>query len=591
MLGTYSSLVTILLAATLIGQGLLWLCGRRDWSWLAPALGLAVICAVAWGKINVGGDPLVGTIAIGVFALVALVVVPKVLPRKSAVLIVLGAGVLASLPFIVEGRFGILGTSVNPDMSQHLFAADRLADGGQERLASEGYPLGPHAVVVAVSALGPSLVEGFNGLTIAIAIAASLAPLALLDRVVVTWRRVAIGLLAGLTYMAASSLIQGSFKEMLQALFVLAFAIALAQLTVGSLGGRLPGARWSRFKFVPLAALAVGAIYAYSFPGLTWLAGTLGVFGLAALVVARGGLRPRALFAPAAIALGVFLAAVAPEAGRILDFGSFETFDPDGDGLGNLFNPISPVEALGIWPSGDFRLDAGAGFAPEVTFWLGAAIGLAALGFGLHWWLRRGEVAVPAALAAALVLYLYAATSGTPYQEAKAIVIAAPLATLIAARALLAEPHQGKPRITALAATYALAVAACSLLALVNGPVGPTSWGPGLLEFREQKQVGATVQALGEPEFLVDDRGRDLITWELRGSEVCVDEFGAALPPGATQVVTVVRDGAEPTPPYAGLREVRRSGDYVLWDVIDPERVPQSVCPFVADGDRAGSEP
>ena len=33
----------------------------------------------------------------------------------------------ASLPFIVEGRFGILGTGLNPDMSQHLFAADRLA--------------------------------------------------------------------------------------------------------------------------------------------------------------------------------------------------------------------------------------------------------------------------------------------------------------------------------------------------------------------------------------------------------------------------------------------------------------------------------
>ena len=35
---------------------------------------------------------------------------------------VLGALLAASLPFIVEGRFGILGTSFNPDMSQHLLA-------------------------------------------------------------------------------------------------------------------------------------------------------------------------------------------------------------------------------------------------------------------------------------------------------------------------------------------------------------------------------------------------------------------------------------------------------------------------------------
>ena len=34
-----------------------------------------------------------------------------------------------SLPFVVEGHFGILGTSFNPDMSQHLLAADRLAEG------------------------------------------------------------------------------------------------------------------------------------------------------------------------------------------------------------------------------------------------------------------------------------------------------------------------------------------------------------------------------------------------------------------------------------------------------------------------------
>ena len=57
----------------------------------------------------------------------------------------------ASIPFIVERRFGILGTGLNPDMSQHLFAADRLAHGDGGRLLSQGYPLGPHSLVVAAS--------------------------------------------------------------------------------------------------------------------------------------------------------------------------------------------------------------------------------------------------------------------------------------------------------------------------------------------------------------------------------------------------------------------------------------------------------
>ena len=45
--------------------------------------------------------------------------------RRSALL----ALAAASLPFVAEGHFGILGTSFNPDMSQHLLAADRLAHG------------------------------------------------------------------------------------------------------------------------------------------------------------------------------------------------------------------------------------------------------------------------------------------------------------------------------------------------------------------------------------------------------------------------------------------------------------------------------
>ena len=137
------------------------------------------------------------------------------------------------------------------------------------------------------------------------------------------------------------------------------------------------------------------------------------------------------------VAVAAFALAVAPEVGRMVDFASFETFDPSGAGLGNLFNPISPLEALGIWPSGDFRLEPGAGAMPAAGFYLGGALAVVALVYGLAWWLRRGERAVPAALAVAAALLAYAHLFGTPYQEAKAIVIASPLAMLIAARALL----------------------------------------------------------------------------------------------------------------------------------------------------------
>ena len=122
---------------------------------------------------------------------------------------------------------------------------------------------------------------------------------------------------------------------------------------------------------MPAALLAVGAVYVYSFPGLLWLAGTAVVWLVAELASGRRPVDPRS----AGLALLVFVVGAAPEIGRMVDFHSFETFDPNGPGLGNLFGQISPFEALGIWPSGDFRLAPGDGAVPAAGYYLGAAFG------------------------------------------------------------------------------------------------------------------------------------------------------------------------------------------------------------------------
>jgi len=592
MVGTYASLAVILVAAAASGQGLFALCGRREWSWLSPAVGLGVLAAFAWGVLNLTEEPALALAAMALLAFGGLAAWASAgglgVPRAGIGLaVVLGAIALASLPFAVEGRFGILGTSLNPDMSQHLFAADRLATGGEERLIVEGYPLGPHAIVVAVSQLGPSLVQAFAGLTLAIAVAASVAALELLGALR-AGRRIAAALLVGLAYMASSYLIQGAFKETMQALFVLAFAIGLQQFASGALAGREPAAKWRRLAAIPLAALAVGSIYTYSFPGLAWLVGAAGLWGIAE-VAARRSLEPiRAALVPGALSLGATLVVAAPELGRIADFASFETFDPAGEGLGNLFNPISPFEALGIWPSGDFRLDPGAGFAPAAVFWLGGLVGLAALGFGLRWWLARGERAVPAALAAAAILYLYPLVAGTPYQEAKAIAIAAPLVMLIAVRALLeATPplhalREASARalaVPALAAAFCVSAAACGALVLANGPVGPTQWTPDLIELRESDELGPGGEegddtiVLAPESVLVGERGEDLFLWELRGGRVCAGETGTDLPPGIENVVVYTGDGRfEQEDQSFGIARAGAAGER---------------CPYIADGDRA----
>ena len=97
----------------------------------------------------------------------------------------------------------------------------------------------------------------------------------------------------------------------------------------------------------------------------------------------------------------------------MLDFHSFETFDPNGPGLGNLFGQVSPFEALGIWPSGDFRLAPGDGAVPAAGYYLGAAFALVLLLYGIA---AAGAAArprsSPASRAAALA-YAAARVGGT----------------------------------------------------------------------------------------------------------------------------------------------------------------------------------
>ncbi len=441
MIGTYAAVVAICASSLAIGQAAVWLCGGRNWSWLSPAVGLALLCAICWGTVRMPGDGVVSAIAVAALTIAAAVYLWKRVEDGGEALragwpVALGALLAASLPFLVEGHFGILGTSFNPDMSQHLLAADRLAEGHSSQLLNQGYPLGPHAIVVALNkGLGIGLVQGFSGLTIAVAILASLTALAAFLELP-SIPRTAGALLVGFAYITASYFAQGAFKETIQALFLLAFVLAL----------RETDRTWSELplRFVPAALIAAGSIYTYSFPSLIWLGPALVLYLLGNALFAGGGRarRPRASSAgvsggrtgpaakPLGLALVVFFVLALPELGRMLDFHSFETFDPNGPGLGNLFGQISPFEVLGIWPSGDFRLAPGDGAVPAAGYYLGIAFALALFAYGLVQLWRRREAAILAGVGAAALAYAAARVAGTPYTAAKAIEIAAPLVAL-----------------------------------------------------------------------------------------------------------------------------------------------------------------
>lgn len=566
MIGTYAAVAAICVSSLAIGQAAIGLCGARTWSWLSPAVGLALLCAVCWGTVRMPGDGLVSPILVLGLTLGSIACCVAFLPHggeesdtfgealRAGWPVALGALLVVSLPFAVEGHFGILGTSFNPDMSQHLLAADRLAEGHSSQLLSQGYPLGPHSIVVALNkGLGVGLVQGFSGLTMAVAILASLTALSAF-RELPALPRTAGALLVGLAYVVASYFAQGAFKETMQALFLLAFVLALreADQTWGDL----------QLRYVPAALIAVGSVYTYSFPGLIWLGGAAVLW----LGISRGWRRrgdlPRGVLggggSPAAtgpagkalgLALVVFLVLTLPELGRMLDFHSFETFDPNGPGLGNLFGQISPSEVLGIWPSGDFRLAPGDGAVPAVGYYLGIAFALGLLVYGVIQLWRRWETAILAGLGAAALAYAAARVAGTPYTAAKAIEIAAPLVALAILVPLLSEARRfsglignksdTRRSLAPVAATLFVAAAGvCSLLALANAPVGPTSYSSKLSEYRKQVGAGPTL-VVASPQLLDEEHGAPFLNWEMRGGRVCIqstDDSGP-LPAGVRFVV------------------------------------------------------
>jgi hypothetical protein len=559
VIGTYAAMLSVFIASLAIGQAAIALCGVRRWSWLSAAVGLALLCAICWGTVRLPGEGWVPAILVPVLTVASAIYLRGRLEGGGEALrsgwpVALIAFAAASLPFVVEGHFGILGTGFNPDMSQHLLATARLAQGEGSQLLRQGYPLGPHAIVVTLNkGLGIGLVQGFGGLTVAVAVLASLTALTAF-REQSPALRIPAAVVVGLAYMVASYFAQGAFKETMQGLFFLAFVLALRESSLDPAWRDLP------LRFLPAALLAVGSIYVYSFPSLIWLSGALVVWlALERQLPAR----------PLLLAAGTFVVLVAPEVGRMIDFHSFETFDPHGPGLGNLFGQISPFEGFGIWPSGDFRLTPGAGAVPALGYYLGAAFASILLLYGLLLCWRRRETSLIAGLVAAALAYVAARLGGTPYTAAKAIEIGAPIATMVVVLPLLRRP---------VGWLYLLAAGGCSLLALANAPVGPTSYSPSLTGLRGDVGEGPTL-VLAPRRLLADEHGTPYIAWELRGGRVCIEtpeEAAGQPPPGIRFVVSET-----PGPPFSHLRRVRRSAPYVLWESTAPVSG-RSPCPLIA---------
>jgi hypothetical protein len=510
----YLATVAIVVSAAAVGQAALCLCGRRDWAWWSPAVGLAVLLAVGGILVHLPGRVTTAAVAMAALTVASLALAAVRRALRAAVPVGLPLAVVtvffASLPHLVTGRDGIAGAVGSDDMSAHLTTAWWLGthagfepvSASRDSLFANGYPLGPHAVAAVVAqGLHVSLVHAFDALLLAITPILALTAMAAMPARPRAVAAVGAAVVA-LSYLTISYPVSGGFKEPIEGLLLVALAVAVRDIARSR-------PRPSVRDGIPLGLLLAGTIYAYSVSGLIWPVAAGAALLVLERVLSRVPLRVALAAArrPATGAVVALAVAAVAEVPRMVDFAGSSFAGEHGSG--NLPHYPVPLEALGIWLVGDFRLTP---HPLSLSLALGA-VALAALVFGLVWWVRRRDLVVPATFAGALLVYVALTAARGVYASAKGLVVLAPVAMLTLVPALVAAwgPRPGRlphrlPR--ALGAVLLAGAAASSFLVLRDGLVGPADHGRDLDRLRPLVQDRSVLFAG------IDDFAQ----WHLRGA-------------------------------------------------------------------------
>ena len=518
LLAVLAGAVAICACSVVIGQAIWRIAGFEGWSWLGAPVGMAALVGLCQAAVPLSHGRTIAVTAVVAATVLGLVLRPRGPVRRElaeTVLVIVLAGLLASLPFIATGRVGILGVTDNADLSAHLLLADSVGTGhapvGLDPTWYSSYPTGPHALVATLHAgLGVPIDAGFNALLIATLAISATCALALLREASLT-RRLVGALIAGLPFLAAFYTVQSSFKETLLGVIVVAWTLSLPPV-VGAFRARARA-------IIPLGVLAAGAYCDYSFVALAWL-GAVAVPYLGyrfARDLPRGRVR---LERRAALGLAIFAVIVAaivlPMAGQTKALvGAVKATAAGQTTGGNITAELAAYQVFGVWPSSDGR---SFGWSLNLMRALGVA-GAAAAVWAAWWWARRRRFELIAAAAGAVAIYLVVRARATPYYSGKALAIAAfPVALMTVSAVILALPRLRELRyqpplrkLAALAGVAFLAIAAWSSgLALRAGRVQPDAHRSELVSLRPLLAQGPTLY-MGQ---------NDYISWILRGVQV-----------------------------------------------------------------------
>lgn len=474
------------LLALCVGLGLLvdLACGQRLPGALIPPLGLAAIVVV--GEFTTATDA-TAELTVPLIVLLAVLGVGLSLPwrfgRPDPWPIAVAAGVFAvfAAPVVLSGEPTFAGYIKLDDTATWLAMTDRIMEHGRslsglgyssyyatlEFNLAGGYPIGVFIPFgTAQKLVGGDLAWVFQPYLSFLAAMLSLGLWQVLSTVRGTRPRALVAFVAAQPALLYGYAMWGGVKEVAAAaLLPLAAALAPPAVRQGA----------SPRDVLPLALVAAALVGVLSPGGLIWLGPML--LALAVLAVRhlglQAGLGRAALFAGALVVfvIPVLTSGLVPPTSKPL-VGS--------NGEGNLRGPLSVFQAMGVWPSGDFRFHPDPTVATAVLVAL--AVGAALLGLWAAW---RRQAAAPLLFASTLLAGAAIVVLGSPWAAGKALATAAPVALTLALLGALAARRLDRLVGTLLVVAIAGGVLWSNVLAY--GGVSLAPYG----ELRELQQIGS----------------------------------------------------------------------------------------------------
>jgi hypothetical protein len=418
----------LLLAALSAGCGLLVeaIGGARLPTAMLLPVGLAAIVAV--GSFSLGFAPTAKLTAPLIAALAAAGFVlgrPRV-PDRLALVAAAAVFVAYGAPVLLSGTATFAGYIKLDDTATFLALTDRMMEHGRSLAGlapssyeatlsvnlAHGYPLGslvPLGIGSKLMGTDPAWLYqpwlSFCGAMLALALYELASPV--IRRRPLRALAVFVSAQPALLFGYAQ---WGGVKELAGAALI-ATAAAAVGTTRSPLGPR---------ALVPFAVACAAVIDALSSAGVVWLLPLVVAVTLAArktrVALATGAAVAVALAVPALVTLADFLR------------GANRAAFANASELGNLVRPLHPLQIVGLWPSGDFRIEPTHRVATAILLAVAAAMACAGGVFAIE----RRAVAFLAALGSAVFGGLAFVVFGAPWIGAKALAIGSPIVLLSA---------------------------------------------------------------------------------------------------------------------------------------------------------------